>query len=154
MNSSVLAVRAIATVYAQTILKPLLFAGIVFYAAILLLIGWIAYVASPWWWLLAIVPTAIFVVALLLWLIVFTLSKRLAPKMNREQRKIARRFVGHTGKAAEHLGTPRFIFIFRVLRDLLFPPSSGNQTFLGEVSSLPGDVKRDFDSLRRSFDHS
>lgn len=151
MNPTVLAVRAITTTYAQTILKPLLFIGIGVYAAVLLLIGWIAYAASPWWWLLAIVPTMIFVVALLLWLIAFFISKRMAPSMTREQRRIAKRFVGHTGKAAEHLGTPRFILVFRILRDLVFP-SSTTQSFLGEVSSLPGDLRRDFEQLHRSFE--
>src|SRR3990167_2150135 len=138
MNPTVLAVRAITTTYAQTILKPLLFIGIAIYVAILLLIGWIAYMSSPWWWFLALLPTAVFVVALLLWLIAFFFAKRLAPQMSREQRKIARKFVSHTGKAAEHLGTPRFVLVFRVLRDLVFPPVN-NQSFLGEVSSLPGE---------------
>jgi ABC-type multidrug transport system fused ATPase/permease subunit len=150
MNPTVLAVRAITTTYAQTILKPLLFIGIGIYVAVLLLIGWIAYAASPWWWLLAVVPTVIFFVALLLWTLAFLLSKRLAPRMDREQKKTARRFVGRTGKAAEHLGTPRFVLVFRVIRDLLFPPVNG-QTFLGEVSGLPGELRRDFDDLRRSF---
>lgn len=151
MNSTILAIRAITTVYAQTILKPLLFIGIGVYAALFALIAWIAYVASAWWWLLVIIPTIIFIVALLLWSILFLLSKRLAPRMNREQKKIARKFVNHTAVAAEHLGTPRFILVFRILRDLVFPPVS-NQSFLGEVSSLPGEVQRDFEALRRSFE--
>lgn len=152
MNPTVLAVRAITTTYAQTILKPLLFIGIGIYVTVLLLIAWIASVASAWWWLLAVIPTVIFFVALLLWTLAFLLSKRLAPRMDREQRKTARKFVGHIGTAAEHLGTPRFILVFRVLRDLMFPPVN-NQSFLGEVSSLPGELRRDFEALRRSFDN-
>lgn len=151
MNATILAIRAITATYAQIILRPLLIAGIAVYAVVLAIIGWVAYAASPWWWLLAIVPTIIFLAAVVLWMVVFLLSKRLAPQMNKAQRSATKKFVGHLGKVAEHVGTPRFVLIFRVIKDVIMPPKSG-QTFIGELAQTPGELRRDFDAVRRLFD--
>lgn len=150
MTPTVLAIRAITTTYAQTLLRPLLVAGIAIYVIVLAIIGWVAYLASPWWWLLAVIPTIIFLVAVALWTVVYLLSKRLAPQMNKAQRAAAKKFISRIGKVAEHVGTPRFVLIFRVIKDIIAPPPSG-QTFIGELTQTPGEMRRHFEELRRLF---
>jgi membrane protein implicated in regulation of membrane protease activity len=150
MNSTILAVRAITSEYATQLLLPLLWTGLAIYAVLMALIIWIAAEVSPWWLLLAFVPTIVFLVGLALWVGSWILSKRLAPIMNKEQKKVTKKFVGHIGKVAEQVGTPRFILVFRIIKDVMMRPNSG-QTFIGELSQTPGDMKRDFEHLRSLF---
>jgi hypothetical protein len=150
MNSTVLAIRAITSQYATQLLWPILWIGLGTYALVMTLIIWVSVEVSPWWLLLAFVPTIVFLVGLALWVGSWILSKRLAPIMNNAQKKATKKFVSHVGRVAEQLGTPRFILIFRVLKDVMSQPNSG-QTFIGELSQTPGDMKRDFEHLRSLF---
>jgi hypothetical protein len=150
MNSTILAVRAITSEYATQLLLPLLWTGLAIYAVLMALIIWIAVEVSPWWLLLAFVPTIVIIAGVAVWIGAWILSKRLAPVMNKTQRKATRKFVGHIGKIAENLGTPRFILVFRIIKDVMTRPNSG-QTFIGELSQTPGDMKREFEQLRSLF---
>lgn len=150
MNPTVLALRAISSLYAQEILRPFLAIGCIVYAIILAIIGWIAYVASSWWWLLAILPTLIFLVGLTGWIVVYLIARRIAPQMNKTQRRAAKKFVGRIGQAAEHLATPKFILIFRIVKDALLRPSD-DHTFIGQLAREPGEMRHEFDNLRKLF---
>lgn len=136
--------------YALQFLRPVLWIGIGVYVLLLLLIGWIATSVSAWWWLLAIVPTFLMSVGIVVWLIVRTLAARLAPSMNKRQKTATKKFVGHIGTVAEHLGTPKFVIMFRVVKDILARPTSG-KTFIGEIAQEPGEMRRDFEDLRSLF---
>lgn len=120
------------------------------YALVAALVIWIAYAASLWWLLLGIVPTTLFCVALAIWIGVFVTAGRLAPDMNREQKKATKRVVKEVGSVAEHIGTPRFILIFRIVRDVVMPPRTG-QTLIGELAGTPGKLHREFEALRKLF---
>ena len=150
MDSTILAIRAVTSVYALQLIYPLLWIGIGVYAIVMIIIGWIASMASAWWWLLAIVPTFAITVGIAVWIIVYLLAKRLAPRMNRKQTAATKKFVKHIGRIAEHLGTPKFVLIFRVVKDVIARPASG-RTFIGEITQEPGEMRRDFDELRSLF---
>lgn len=150
MDQTVLAVRAITTEYAKRWLWLPLAIGVGIYVALLLVIGWIASVASQWWWLLAIVPTFIFLVALTIWIVVRVIVGRIAPVMNKQQKVAARAFVGRIDKVAERIGTPKFIILFRILKDVVMRPTS-SKTYIGEIASEPGEMRRAFDHLRSLF---
>lgn len=150
MNSSILAVRAITSLYALQLIYSILWIVLGVYMAIMVIIGWIATSVSAWWWLLAVVPTFFILVGMVIWIIVYLLAKRLAPPMNKQRKAATKKFIGHIGRIAEHLGTPKFVIIFRVLKDVVMRPTSG-QTFIGEISQEPGEIHRDFEALRRLF---
>jgi membrane protein implicated in regulation of membrane protease activity len=150
MNSTVLAIRAITSQYAAQLLWPLLWIGVAVYALIMALIIWLAMAVSPWWLLLAFVPTIIIIAAAVVWTTAWVLSRRLAPPMNRKQKTAAKKFVGRINSVAENIGMPRFVLVFRIIKDVVTRPSSG-QTFIGELSQTPGDMKREFDELRKLF---
>lgn len=151
MNATILAIRAITSVYAQQLLMPILWIGLGIYAFVMAIIIWIAYVASPWWLLLALMPTALIIVGVLLWAIVWGLSKRLSPPLDKKKRQATKKFVSHIGRVAEQIGTPKFVLVFRVIRDVLSAPTNSSQTFIGEIASTPGEMHRDFEKLRELF---
>ena len=150
MDKTVLAVRAIASEYAKRWLWLPLVVGIGIYAVIIGVIWWVAAIASPWWWLLAIVPTLVFLVALTVWGIARVVTHRIAPPMNKAQRKAARAFVRRIDKVAAHLGTSKFVMLYRIVKDVMVRPASG-RTYIGEMTSEPGEMRRAFDELRRLF---
>lgn len=150
MDSTILAVRAVTSEYARQFLWPILAAIIGVYGIIMGLIGWAAYAWTAWWWLIAIGPTILFIVAVLAWVFVYLLAKRWSPVLNKRQKKATKKFVAHIGKVAEHLATPRFVIIMRVIKDVLTRPTS-SRTFIGEIAQEPGEMRRDFDDLRSLF---
>lgn len=150
MSSTVKAVRAVTSEYAKQLLWPILFIGVGAYTAIMLIISWIAYIVSPWWLLLAFVPTVLFCVGLAIWIGVRATASRIAPDMNQRQKAATRKVVKLVGSVAEQLGTPRFVLIFRIIKDVVFP-SSSKQTLIGELTETPGQLHRSFDELRKLF---
>lgn len=150
MNSTILAVRAITSEYAKQLLWPVLFIGLAVYAGVIGLIWWITTMASDWWWLLAIVPTCFVIIGLGVWLIARTLILRLAPTMNAKQKSATKQFVKRLNNVTEQLGTPKFIIIYRLVKDALMRPASG-KTYIGEIAQEPGDMKRAFEELRGLF---
>jgi len=150
MDKTVLAVRAITSEYAKRWLWLPLAVGGGVYLLVMIIIGWVASVASAWWWLLAIIPTVIFLVALTIWIATRLIVGRIAPNMNSRQRKAARRFIDRIDKAAEHIGTPKFVIIYRILKDVITRPTS-SKTYIGEIAQEPGEMRRAFDDLRALF---
>lgn len=150
MNATLLAIRAITSEYAKQLLIPILWIGLGIYALVIALVVWIATAVSPWWSLLGIVPTLLIIVGLLLWVIVWSLARQLSPPLSKRQRTATKKFVTHIGRVAEHVGTPKFVLVFRVIKDVVFPPQT-SRTFIGEISQTPGEMKRDFEKLRDLF---
>ena len=150
MDKTVLAVRAISSEYAKRWLMPFLFIGIGIYVVIMALIGWIATVVSSWWWLLAIVPTFLFLIALTIWIIVRIIAGRVSPPLTKEQKNIAKKFNERIDTVAERIATPKFVVLYRIIKDVVARPTS-SKTFIGEIAQEPGEMRRAFDDLRNSF---
>lgn len=150
MSSTVLAARAVTAEYAKQLLRPILWIGIATYALVMLIVGWIAYAASPWWILLGFVPTTLFCVGLAVWIGVRVTAERIEPNMSSTQKKATKKVVRQLNTTAEQFGTPRFILLFRIIQDVVFPPKT-RQTLIGELASTPGDLHRSFEDLRKLF---
>lgn len=150
MESTILAIRAISSLYARRLLWPFLWTGIGVYILIMAIIGWIASISSNWWWLMGIGPTLILIIGAIIWLTGYVLVRRIAPTMNTQQTKATRKFIGHIDKVAEHAGTPAFVILFRIIRDIATRPQS-DRTLIGEWVREPGDIHHDFEALRRLF---
>ena len=150
MNSSILAVRAVTSEYAKQLLWLALWVGLAVYGILLLLIGWIASSVSNWWWLLAFLPSLIMTILAIMWLIIWVLARRLAPEMNKEKKKAAKTIIDHIIRLAEHVGTPKFIIFYRLVKDVVSPQTAG-RTYIGELTSEPGELHKEFEQLRRLF---
>lgn len=150
MSSTVSAVRAVTAEYAKQILRPLLFIGIGIYAVIMGLVVWIAVAVNPWWMLLGTLPTTLFCVALAIWIGVRVTASRLSPAMNKAQKVATKKVVARVNTVAEQIGTPRFLLIFRIVKDVVFPPSS-RQALISELAETPGQLHKEFEELRKLF---
>lgn len=150
MDKTVLAVRAISSQYAKRILLPLLAIGVGVYVVVICLIWWIVSISSAWWWLLAIIPTFIVLVAVTIWVVAWVIVSRISPAMNLKQKRATKRFITRIDKVAEHIGTPKFLIIYRIVRDVIAQPTS-SKTFIGEIAQEPGEMRRAFDDLRSLF---
>lgn len=145
-----MAVRAVTAQFARNVLRPILFIGVVVYVVIMAIVIWITVTVNGWWILLGFIPTILFCVGLAIWIGVWLTARRLSPHMNREQKKATKEVVEQVSRVAEQIGTPRFILVFRVIKDVLFPPKS-KQTLIGELAEAPGQLHRSFENLRKLF---
>ncbi len=150
MDKTVLAVRAITAQYAKRWLLPFLFIGAGIYAIVMSIIAWVAAVASQWWWLLSIVPTILFVISLGIWIFAWVLAGRISPPLSSRQKKAAKRFNERIDGVAEKIATPKFVILYRVIKDVVMRPTS-SKTFIGEIAQEPGEMRRAFDDLRSTF---
>lgn len=150
MDKTVLAVRAITAEYIKQWLLPFLFAGIGVYAVVMGVVAWIASIASAWWWLLAVVPSIVFLLALALWVFVRVLAGRISPPLSKQQKRAVKRFNQKINDVAEKIATPKFVIVYRVIKDVITRPTS-SKTFIGEIAQEPGEMRKAFDDLRNSF---
>lgn len=150
MSPTILAIRAVTSLYVRQILHFILIVGLAVYAIVMAIVIWLSSAVSPWWSLLGIIPTLLVLIGGLIWVIVWVLSGRLSPAMNKKQKAAAKKVVKDVSQAAEQLGTPRFILLFQVVKDVVFPPKN-NRTLIGELADTPGKLKRDFENLRKLF---
>lgn len=91
-----------------------------------------------------------FIVGCLAWGLCFFLISRIHPKLNKTQTKLTREIVGHITHIAEQVGTPKFIILGRIVRDVVFGTNL-RTSYIGEITHEPGDAKRKFDELRKSL---
>lgn len=150
MDSTILAVRAITAHYGRQLLWPVLWIGLAIYLVIFGVTWWLATSFSNWWWLIELFATPMFFVGTLLWIACFVTIRRIHPKLNKEQRKLVREIVGHAAHIAAEMGTPKFIILGRIVRDVVFGTSIRG-SYIGELTAEPGEAKRKFDELRRSL---
>ncbi|MBH1980690.1 hypothetical protein I8H83_05530 [Candidatus Saccharibacteria bacterium] len=150
MDSTVLAVRAITASYGRQLLWPTLIVLVALYIIIFGLSWWLAAVFHPLWWLLVLMLTPLFIVGCLAWGLCFFLISRIHPKLNKTQTKLTREIVGHITHIAEQVGTPKFIILGRIVRDVVFGTNL-RTSYIGEITHEPGDAKRKFDELRKSL---
>lgn len=145
-----MAVRAVTSHYAKDLLRPILFIGIAGYVLVMAIVIWITTTVNGWWILLGFVPTVLFCVGLAVWLGVWFSARKLSPHLNKAQKHATKEVVEQVGKIAEQIGTPRFLLIFRIVKDVMFP-SKTKQTLIGELAETPGQLHRSFENLRKLF---
>ena len=145
-----MAVRAVTSQYAKDLLRPILFIGIAAYVVIMALVIWITVAVNGWWILLGFIPTVLFCVGLAVWAGVWFAASRLSPTMNKQQKRVTKEVVEQVNKVAEQIGTPRFLLVFRIVKDVLFP-SKTKRTLIGDLAETPGELRRSFEALRKLF---
>lgn len=150
MDTTVLAVRAITAVYGRQLLWPALIVWLAAYAIIVGISWWLATAFDTLWWLFAILLAPLFLVGIGIWSLCFVIISRLHPKLTKEQRTLTKDIVASITSLASELGTPKFIILARIVKDVMF----GNTlrgSYIGGVASESSEVKHKFDELRKSF---
>lgn len=147
LSPLLLAVRAISVEFAHRIYYPVSISG----AAVLfvLICGSIWLVTISAWWLFLLVPVVLgFLLFSTISIIAGLVLRLIQPSVTSEQKKDIKRFVDRIQKLAEAVGTPKFVLLFRLIKDVVFPDTSG---FIGELTSHTAALKPDFDRIVDSF---
>lgn len=150
MDATILAVRAVTSEYARRLLWPVLFIGCGIFAVVIGVVALLAVQVNEWWWLLALLPSLLFIIAVAAWVGVFIAAGRLAPTLTTQQRKATKRVVKQAGDVADQLGMSRGILLFRIAKDIIFPLKN-KHTLIGELAETPGKLHREFENLRKLF---
>lgn len=129
-------------------LMPMIVIGTIAALACLALGAWLI-AQSAWWWILEaafIVGTTIF---LLLAAVATFAIRRFAPQQTPEQRKAVRAYADKLQRVAENLGISKFMLLFRIVRDIIWPRE---QTFIKMIANDSSSLHTDFIALQRLFD--
>ena len=147
MKSIPLVVRAVGAEFARRLLLPLIITGVIVGLILHVLGGWLV-TQNAWWWLLE----SVFVLGTLLFVGLVVLARlaiRLfAPQQNGAQRKAVRSYVDKLQRVSEVIGTPKFLLLFYVVRDVFRPSSDG---FIAMTSNDSKTLHSDFLALLRMF---
>lgn len=148
MKPSLLTIRSIGAEFANRLFYPVVIAGGI--AAVLLtgLALWLTTLSS-WWWLLFIPVVMAVCIGLAVFIVVKLVIRYVTPTQTKIQKQATRQFVDKLQTVAEVTQTPKFILLFRIVRDIAAPRKSG---FIGNLTTTTGSLKKDFIELKRMFE--
>ena len=142
-----LAVRAVSAEFARRIYVPVVYGvGIALFVLIALSI-WLVTI-SGWWWLLlapVIFLTVIFIAAAALTR--FALAA-LRPAQTSAQKAKVRSFVDALQKTSETIQTPKFVILFRLVKDMFVP---SKETYINELSGTASSLRNGFKEVITLF---
>lgn len=147
MKAQVNLSRAIGCEFLARKLKSLgILLGIIVFVSLAVAI-WLTTV-NVWWWLLA-VPVILFSI---LGVTAFVAARVtllvLKPTVTDIQDQAVKDFVDKFERVAEHVQTPMFILVFRVIRDILRP---GKKTFIQSATEDSTTLHKDLAALQAKF---
>lgn len=143
-------IRAIGSEFLARKVRSLALIVVIASVLLLSLAIWLTTV-NVWWWLLA-APVIGTVIAGAFGLGVALLAIRLLrPPLTAPQRDGVREFVDKLERITEHVQTPMFLIVFRVIRDSLWPRG---KTFLESAAEDSTSLHTDIAKLERLFKES
>lgn len=147
LSPILLAVRAIGVEFAHRIYYPVSISGAAVLFVLICVSIWLVTMSA--WWLFLLVPLVLaFLVFSTVSIIAGLVLRLIRPAVSAEQRKDIKRFVDRLQTLAEAVGTPKFVLLFRLTKDVVFPDKAG---FIGELASHTAALKPDFDHIVDSF---
>jgi hypothetical protein len=147
MNETILAVRAVASEFGRRIYKPVAIGYGIVASVIVGILIWLL-TMSAWWLLLAVPLFIITIAATILMIIAGIIIKSVSPTQTKQQRADVSGFVDGLQRLSEVTQTPKFILLFRIVKDVVMPTQ---KSFIQSVMADSVSVKADFQSLIRSF---
>lgn len=147
IRPSLLATRSIAAEFAQRIYLSVVVTFSVT-AVVLLAVSIFLVTISTWWVILLSLLSIGIVVATASLGIAGLIIKRLAPAQSKSQQQLTKSLVDKLLRVAEVSGTPKFILLFRVIKDVLAP---SDRAYVVGLSNDTMSLKRDFVALKDSF---
>ncbi len=148
MKPTILTIRAVGAEFARRILYPII---IIVGSISLLLAGLGVYLTlqNAWWGLLLFAIISAICIAIAVLTIAFMTVRTVRPLQNPIQRKAVRKFVDKLEQLSEVIGTPKFILLFRIIKDIAAPRTDG---FIGSMTGVNMSMKNDYKALVRLFD--
>lgn len=147
MKPSVLAIRSLAGEYAARLFLPVLIIITISAVGLLGISIWLA-TLSMWWIILVVLVSIVTIAAMVALILSWLVIQIVTPIQSKDQKKQAKALVDKIQGVAEVTVTPKFVLLFRVMRDLVVPNQKG---FISSVSEDSLSLSRDFSDLRNSF---
>lgn len=147
MQPTILAIRSIASEFFYRLYIPVLITFAIIFAVLFILTIWLITI-SGWWWILFAVIFLWFVIVAILFTISGLIIKQLTPLRTKEQKQQTKAMVDKMQRAAEVTSTPKFIILFRIVKDSLRPSERG---YLSSLADETLSLRKDFSELKQSF---
>lgn len=141
------AIRAIAVEFFTRMYIPIVIVAAIIFLALFTLCGWLISL-SGWWWILFVVLFLWFVIAVAVSFFAGMMLRSLAPVQTKAQAVLRKELVDKMQQLAEVSATPKFILLFRVVRDGLKPSKKGYITSLTDDTVA---IKKLFSEFQASF---
>lgn len=149
-TSLLLTIRAVSAEFARRIYAPIVWTAALVLVVLLSILIWLVTV-SGWWWIALVPATFLSLLFTILAVIIGTLLTYLRPSQTSEQRQKVKSFVDTLQTSSEVIATPRFIILFRLLKDVVRPTNKG---FINEVSTNTSALHTRLKAVIQSFDQA
>ena len=147
MDATLKSIRAIAVEFFFRIYKPVVGIAAVIFLTLIILCSWLVTVSAWWWLLFAVVLLWLFISTLFL-IISLSIINAVRPEQTKQQKEQLKQFVDKIERVKEVTATPKFILLFRIVRDVYRPTEAG---FIASLSDDAISLKKDFSEYRDSF---
>lgn len=147
MSSTLLPIRAIATELANRVFVPVAIICAVISALLVAGVIWLSTLGQLWLLLLIPIVMLICIAIGVLGVIKLTLMA-IRPAQTSAQKKAVSAYVTKLQHLAEVSQTPKFVLLFRVVRDASAPSKDG---FIGTLAHDTIALKKDFQALQQLF---
>lgn len=141
------AIRAISIEFAQRIYVPVVCIAASVLVVVTGLLIWFV-TMSGWWWLLLAPVIMISIVFIFVAVISGVILKYLNPAQTKEQRRLVKDFVDTIQKTSEAVQLPKFVILFRLIKDVISP---GKSSYVRELSSNASSLKTGLGQIVASF---
>ena len=147
MKPSIQVIRAVGASFANRVFYPVLITCIVLTTGTAVVVVWLT-TLSQWWWLLGI-PVVMGICVLIGVLAITKLVIRtVTPIQTKPQKHAVKLFVDKLQRLSEATQTPKFILLFRIVRDIAAPSEKG---YIGELARDTLSLKQDYNQLVQLF---
>ena len=147
MTPTILTIRAIGAEFARRTYRFVLILTSCIAVLIVASTLWLT-TFSQWWWLLMFAVVSGICVAISV-LTVFKLTiNKVTPKQNPVQKRAVGRFVTNIQAVSDIAGTPKFILLFQLIKDIAAPREQG---FIGSTINTSKELRDDLKTLITLF---
>lgn len=143
----VLAIRAISAEFARRIYLPVVYIGSAVLLILVVLEAWLVTI-STWWWLLLVPIVFVALLFIILAVIARVAITFLRPQQTKEQTQTVRKFVDALQKTSETIQTPKFIILFRLIKDMISP---SKQSYVHEISGTASSLRTELSKVLKAF---
>lgn len=147
MQPTIQAVRAIAGRFALQVYVPITVIISVVVVGLIMLSVWFT-TLSAWWWLLFGVVVLLGLIVGLVLLFVWVIISVVTPPQTVSVKRKVKSFVEKISHLSEVMQTPKFILLFRLVRDTLRPRKN---SYIASVSNASKTLREDFEAVIEAF---
>jgi len=147
MNPTITVIRCVGAEFATRLFYPVAVISAILCA--LLVTGVLLLATLSQWWLLLLIPVVMLVCVVFgVMLITGLVIRTVRPFQTKVQRLAVKSFVDKLQRVSDAVQTPKFILLFRIVRDIAAPRKDG---FIGSMTDDTVSLKRDFQALQKLF---